>query len=83
MVVSTQVYRLARLSSSASHPTRHHTKFTKTSTKTRKRKNQLDGTHVVPSPVPLTKFSKINEIHEKGDRGGRIGFGVSVTLGKE
>ncbi len=48
--MSTQGICLARLSSSASHPTRHHTKFTKTSTKTRKRKNQLDGTHVVPSP---------------------------------
>ncbi len=48
----------------------HHTKFTKKSTKTRKRKNWLDGTHVVPSPVPHAKFSKISEMHEKGDRGG-------------
>jgi len=32
----------------------------------------LDDLHVLPSPVPHTKLSKINEIHEKGDRGGRI-----------
>jgi len=29
------------------------------------------GVKIVPSPVPHTKFAKINEIHEKGDRGGR------------
>jgi len=27
---------------------------------------------VVPSPAPHTKFSKINEMHEKGDRGGEM-----------
>ena len=27
------------------------------------------GVQIVPSPVPHTKFAKINEIHEKGDRG--------------
>jgi len=27
-------------------------------------------THIVPSPVPHTKATKINEMHEKGDRGG-------------
>ena len=50
--------------------TPHHTKFTKKPTKTRKRKNQLDGTQLEPSPVPHTKLTKINEMHEKGDRGG-------------
>jgi hypothetical protein len=50
----------------------HHTKFTKNSTKTRKRKNRLDGTHIVPSPVPHTKFSKINEIHKKGGQGREV-----------
>jgi len=33
-------------------------------------KNRLDGTHVVPSPVPHTEYTEINGIHEKGDRGG-------------
>ena len=37
---------------------------------TKNKKKWLDGTQVVPSPVPHAKFSKINEIHEKGDRGG-------------
>jgi hypothetical protein len=33
-------------------------------------KNRLDGTHVVPSPVPHTEPTEINGIHEMGDRGG-------------
>jgi len=53
---------------------------TRNSTKTRKRKNRLDGTHVIPSPVPHTKFSKINEIHEKGGQGWREG-NVSFYIG--
>ena len=28
------------------------------------------GIQIVTSPIPHTKLSKINEIHEKGDRGG-------------
>jgi len=40
-------------------------------TKARKEKSSLDGFHVIPSPVPHTKLSKTNEMHEKGDRGGR------------
>ena len=32
--------------------------------------NRLDGTHVVPSPVPHTEYTEFNRIHEKGDRGG-------------
>jgi hypothetical protein len=51
----------------------HHTKFTKKSKKTRKINNWLDGTQVVSSPVPHAKFSKINEMHEKADRGGGMG----------
>ena len=37
---------------------------------TENKKNRLDGTHVVPSPVPHTEPTEINGIHEKGDRGG-------------
>ena len=48
----------------------HHTKCTKSTQKHEKEKKPLDGLHVVPSPVPHTKLSKINEMHEKGDRGG-------------
>ena len=33
--------------------------------------------HIVPSPVPHTKLSKINEIHEKGNRGGQ---GKTIVL---
>ena len=101
-----QVYRLAqlslplrgsppRLSSSASRPTRHHTKFTKISTKTRKRKNQLDGTYVVPSPVPLANqrfarlrsaafsvqpaHTKLTKISEMHEKGDR-GGGMEALL---
>ena len=35
-------------------------------------KNRLDGTHVVPSPVPHTEPTEINGKHEKGDRGGLL-----------
>ncbi len=50
--------------------TTHHTKLTKIITKTRKEKDLEGDIHVTPSPVPHTKLPKINEIHEKGDRGG-------------
>ena len=30
------------------------------------------GIQIVTSPIPHTKLSKINEIHEKGDRGGKM-----------
>jgi len=50
-------------------------------------KNRLDGTHVVSSPVPHTEPTEINGIHEKGDRGGGIEWGVCnsgrVRLGVE
>ncbi len=29
--------------------------------------------YIEPSPVPHTKLTKINEMHEKGDRGGGMG----------
>ena len=32
-------------------------------------KNRLDGTHVVPSPIPHTEPTEINGIHEKGGQG--------------
>ena len=41
----------------------------KTHENTKKKKSSWMGLHVVPSPVPHTKLSKINEMHEKGDRG--------------
>ena len=37
---------------------------------TKNLKEERWGMHIVPSPVPHTKSAKINEIHEKGDRGG-------------
>ena len=37
---------------------------------TENKKNRLDGTHIIPSPVPHTEPTEINGIHEKGDRGG-------------
>ncbi len=46
-------------------------------TKTRKGKNPVGWTPCSTSPVPHTKLSKINEIHEKGDRGRRMGGLVS------
>ena len=39
------------------------------------------GVQIVPSPVPHTKFAKINEIHEKGDRGGRKGIFCFSKMG--
>ena len=45
----------------------HHTKFTKNSTKTRKPiRLGYRRIYVVPSPVPHTKLTKINEMHGKG-----------------
>jgi hypothetical protein len=37
---------------------------------TENKKNRLDGTHIVPTPVPHTEITEINGMHEKGDRGG-------------
>jgi hypothetical protein len=39
---------------------------------TENKKNWLDETHVVTSPVPHTESTEINGIHEKGDRGGLL-----------
>ena len=38
------------------------------------------GIQIVPSPTPHTKAAKINEIHEKGDRGEEQINGRSMDL---
>ena len=41
---------------------------------TKKRRLVIRRMQIVSSPVPHTKSTKINEIHEKGDRGGGKDF---------
>ena len=58
---------LAQLRSSASHPTRHHTKFTKTSTKTRKPiRLGYRRISVVPPPSPTRNFRKSTKFTKRG-----------------
>ena len=62
-----------QLSSSASHPTRHHTKFTKTSTKTRKPiRLGYRRIYVVPPPSPTRNPRKSTENTKRGQGRGDV-----------
>ncbi len=52
----------------------------KTHKNTKKKKMREGDMNIIPSPVPHTKLSKFNEIHEKGGRGEGQTSGISFDL---